>query len=95
VLTNLDHAVPVGPRKMLVQRLGAHANIVRAVQEEEAGAGRAVAMLSLQETRGSGTDPLGRHFEEPGALASGTFEWAVLRGQTLYSLCCFALPAEL
>ena len=45
-------------------------------------AGRAVAMLSLQETRGSGTDPLGRHFEEPGALASGAFEWAVLRGQT-------------
>jgi hypothetical protein len=49
VLTDLDHAGPGGPRKVLVQRLGAHTNIAHAVQKEEAG-GRDVAMLFLQET---------------------------------------------
>jgi hypothetical protein len=49
VLTDLDHAGPGGPRKVLVQRLGAHTNIAHAVQQEEA-VGRVVTMLFFQET---------------------------------------------
>jgi hypothetical protein len=50
VLADLDHAGPPGgPRKVLVQRLGAHTNIAHAVQQEVVG-GRVVAVLFLQET---------------------------------------------